>query len=75
MIYFKEGVMPKEMDRITKKIGFPVGSATLFDEVGIDVGAHIGEYLGGVFGERIGDSKSMVAILKEMVAAGMLGKI
>jgi len=71
---FREGVGFKEMDRITKQMGFPVGSATLFDEVGIDVGAHIAEYLGGVFGERLGDSQEMTDILKEFVAGGMLGR-
>ena len=60
------------MDKLSKGSGFPVGIATLIDEVGIDVAAHVAEDLGKAFGERLGGGNPEV--LKGLVDANMCGR-
>lgn len=67
-----EGIDLHDFDRIMRAFGFPVGPITLFDEVGIDVAAHVARDMKTFFEDRHGirDPSAM----EEMVKAGFWGR-
>src|SRR5699024_1035252 len=52
LMLLDEGISIEQLDHDLKQFGFPVGPAALFDEVGIDIAAHISEVLNPLFTER-----------------------
>ena len=71
LLMLEEGASIEQLDRSMKQFGFPVGPVALFDEVGIDVGAHVAEVLSDTFESR-GAKTSKKA--KELVDAGFKGR-
>lgn len=71
MRVLEEGAAVEDIDKALVRFGFPVGPMTLADEVGLDVGAHVGRDLGAAFAARgmaTGDA------LFRIVDSGMLGR-
>lgn len=66
LMLLEEGIAIEELDEHMKQFGFPVGPAALFDEVGIDVAAHITEVLSDLFAERgVHPSKKPTELFEE----------
>src|SRR5699024_3126707 len=71
LILLEEGISVEKLDTDIRDFGFPVGPAALFDEVGIDVAAHITDVLNPLFSGR-GIKPSDKS--KELFEAGFKGR-
>ena len=71
LLLLEEGASIEQLDKAMKQFGFPVGPVALFDEVGIDVGAHVADVLSDKFETR-GAKTSKKA--RELVEAGYKGR-
>lgn len=71
LLLLEEGASIEFLDKIMKQFGYPVGPMALLDEVGFDVGAHVGETMKPLFDKR-GAKASTKA--QELVDAGFLGR-
>ncbi|MEX0723884.1 MAG: fatty acid oxidation complex subunit alpha FadJ [Gracilimonas sp.] len=67
----EEGASIEFLDKIMKDWGFPVGPMALFDEVGIDVGAHVAKTMSAMFAERGVDTTNRA---QELLDAGYKGR-
>ncbi|MEX2362210.1 MAG: 3-hydroxyacyl-CoA dehydrogenase family protein, partial [Balneolaceae bacterium] len=61
----------EDLDKIMKEFGFPVGPMALFDEVGIDVGAHVAETMSPMFAKRGVHTENRA---QELLDAGYKGR-
>lgn len=66
----QEGASPNEIDDMLVNFGMPMGPFALFDMTGIDICAHVNEFLYGEYGPRFDPSP----VLGKLVKAGCLGQ-
>jgi 3-hydroxyacyl-CoA dehydrogenase/enoyl-CoA hydratase/3-hydroxybutyryl-CoA epimerase len=69
-LLMQEGVPMEILDRVMTRWGFPVGPATLLDEVGIDVARKAA----GVMHENFGERLAPAPLVSALVADGRLGR-
>jgi 3-hydroxyacyl-CoA dehydrogenase/enoyl-CoA hydratase/3-hydroxybutyryl-CoA epimerase len=66
----EEGVRIEVVDQVMTRYGFPVGPATLLDEVGLDVAAKAGGVMQAAFGDRLAPSE----LIPKLLADGRMGR-
>lgn len=71
MLILDEGGDIASIDNAMKKFGFPVGPLALLDEVGLDVGVHVGKNMLELFAKRGGTPSYS---LEKILAAGYKGR-
>ncbi len=71
LLLLEEGASIEFLDKIMKDFGYPVGPMALLDEVGFDVGAHVGETMKPMFDKRGAKSSTKA---QELVDEGYLGR-
>ena len=71
LILLAEGASVEQLDQAMRRFGFPVGPVTLMDEVGIDVGAHVGRTLGSAFADR---GVPPNPVMEQLAEAGYQGR-
>lgn len=71
LLLLEEGASIEFLDKAMKQFGYPVGPMALLDEVGFDVGAHVGETMKPMFDKRGARSSEKA---QELVDEGYLGR-
>jgi 3-hydroxyacyl-CoA dehydrogenase/enoyl-CoA hydratase/3-hydroxybutyryl-CoA epimerase len=71
LLLLEEGADALFIDKAMKQYGFPVGPIVLFDEVGIDVAAHINDVMGPFFAVR---GAKPTSVTKDLYKAGFHGR-
>lgn len=66
----EEGVAVDVVDKALVDFGFPVGPLTLMDEVGLDVGGHVGRKMAESFGARMMPAEGV----RRVVESGRTGR-
>lgn len=64
------GVTPEEVDNAVVEFGMPMGPFTLFDMTGLDICAHVNEFLYNEYGPRF----EPAPLLKKLMEAKQLGQ-